>query len=311
MTLEILFAGGAARWPDYRSPLALALAEAGVDARLTDAAPDPAAVDVIIFAPGGPISDLAPFTRLRAVMYLWAGVERVVHTPGLTVPLCRMVDPAMTEGMVEYVTGHVLRHHLGIDTDLARQDGRWQPRSVPIARERRVGILGLGALGRACATALAGLNFPVSGWSRTPRQIPGIRCRSGAAGLEATLAEAEILVTLLPHTPETEGLLDARHLAMLPEGAVIVNPGRGALIDEDALLGALDAGRLAHATLDVFRTEPLPPEHPFWAHPRVTVTPHIAAETRPVTASRVIAENVRRLVAGEPLLHQVDLSRGY
>ncbi len=279
--------------------------------RKCDSAQDPAAVDVIIYAPGGGIADFAPFTGLRAVLNLWAGVERVVGTPGLTAPLCRMVDPAMTEGMVEYVTGHVLRHHLGMDTDITRRDGCWEQRSVPIARERRVGILGLGALGRACATALAGLNFPVSGWSRTPRQIEGIRCRSGAAGLEATLAEAEILVTLLPHTPETEGLLDARHLAMLPEGAVIVNPGRGALIDEDALLAALEAGHIAHATLDVFRTEPLPPEHPFWAHPRVTVTPHIAAETRPVTASRVIAENVRRLTAGEPLLHRVDMGRGY
>ena len=310
MTLEVYFAGREGRWDDYQGPLTEALREVGVDARLRPVAPDPGAVDVIVFAPGA-LEDFAPFTRLRAVLNLWAGVEQVLPIPGLKAPLCRMVDPAMTEGMTEYVVTHVLRHHMGTDLDLARQDGVWRKRAVPIARERRVTVLGLGALGRAAAGALAALNFDVTGWSRTPREVPGIACRSGEEGLEAALSAAEILVTLLPHTPETECLLDARRLAMMPAGAAIVNPGRGALIDDDALLAALDAGHLAHATLDVFRTEPLPSDHPFWAHPQVTVTPHIAAETRPATASRVIAENIRRLVAGEALLHQVDRSRGY
>ncbi len=310
MTLTVFFAARNDLWVDYHGPLATALAEAGVDARLTDHAPDPAAVDVIVYAPGA-LEDFGPFTRLKAVLNLWAGVERVLPVPGLQAPLCRMVDPAMTEGMTEYVVGHVLRHHLGIDIDRARQNGVWQKRSVPIARERRVTVLGLGALGSAAGQALAALNFDVTGWSRTPREVAGLTCLSGDTGLEQALSTAEILVTLLPHTPETESLLDPRRLAMLPRGAVIVNPGRGALIDDDALLAALDEGHIAHATLDVFRTEPLPSDHPFWAHPGVTVTPHIAAETRPVTASRVIAENIRRLTTGEPLLHQVDRARGY
>ena len=311
MTLEVLFAGGPDRWASYRTPLAMALAEAGVDARLADSAEDPERVEVIVYAPGSGPRDFTAYTRLRAVMGLWAGVERIVGNPTLKVPLTRMVDPAMNEGMREYVVGHVLRHHLGLDLDLARQDGVWRQRHVALARERRVGVLGLGALGRAAATALAQLGFSVSGWSRTPRDLPGLACRHGEAGLAEVLDGAEILVTLLPHTPDTEGLLDARRLARLPAGAVIVNPGRGALIDDDALLAALDSGHLAHATLDVFRTEPLPPDHPFWSHPRVTVTPHIASETRPDTASRVIAENLRRLAAGEPLLHLVDRQRGY
>jgi glyoxylate/hydroxypyruvate reductase A len=172
-------------------------------------------------------------------------------------------------------------------------------------------MLGLGELGTACARALAALNFPVTGWSRRARDIPGLRCLSGEDGLRQALEGAQIVVTLLPKTPGTENLLDAWHLAWLPRGAVIVNPGRGALIDDAALLAALDAGHIGHATLDVFRVEPLPPDHPYWHHPRVTVTPHIAAETRPDSASRVIAENIRRGEAGEPLLHRVDRAAGY
>ena len=135
--------------------------------------------------------------------------------------------------------------------------------------------------------------------------------RRARDGLQAALQAADILVLLLPLTDETENLLDARTLALLPEGAMIVNPGRGPLIDDEALIAALDRGHVAHATLDVFREEPLPPEHPFWAHPGVTVTPHIASETRPETASQVIAENIRRGEAGAPFLHLVDRTQGY
>jgi len=307
-----LFAAPARLWPLYREPLAAAFAEAGLAVVMADAATPPEAVDYIIFAPGGPLSDFAPFTRARAVLSLWAGVERIVGNPTLTQPLCRMVDPALAEGMVEWVTGQVLRHHLGIDAHILGQDGIWRGTlTPPLARERGVTILGLGELGRACAAALAALNFRVSGWSRSPKSLPGIRCLSGAAGLAQALAAAEILVALLPDTPDTENLLNTETLARLPRGAILINPGRGSLIDDGALIAALDAGQLAHATLDVFRIEPLPPAHPFWAHPRITVTPHIAAETRPASAARVIAENIRRSEAGLPLLHVVNRERGY
>ncbi|MDZ4094063.1 MAG: NAD(P)-dependent oxidoreductase, partial [Paracoccaceae bacterium] len=165
--------------------------------------------------------------------------------------------------------------------------------------------------GTACARALAALNFPVTGWSRTEKAVPGINCVHGVAGLETALRGAQIVVTLLPNTPQTENLLDARRLGWLPRGAMIVNPGRGALIDDTALLSALDSGQIGHATLDVFRSEPLPQDHAFWAHPGVTVTPHVAADTRTASASRVVAENIRRGEAGEPLLHLVDRKRGY
>jgi glyoxylate/hydroxypyruvate reductase len=310
MTLTILFAAGPARWPTYEPHLAAALAEAGIAARLvTEAAPEE--VDYIVYAPGGTVQDFTPYTRCKAVLNLWAGVERIVGNPTLTQPLCRMVDPALTAGMVEWVTGHVLRHHLGMDRHIVNPDHVWAPEPPPLAAERPVAMLGLGELGRACAAMLVALGFPVRGWSRSPRVVDGIACHHGDAGLQAALTGAEIVVTLLPATLDTENLLDARRLGWLAPGAAIINPGRGTLIDDAALLAALDAGRIGHATLDVFRVEPLPADHPYWAHPRVTVTPHVAAETRPASASRMVAENIRRGEAGEPLLHRVDRDRGY
>jgi glyoxylate/hydroxypyruvate reductase len=301
----ILFAVPAL-WEDYRFELSQALAEAGVATDLvTEVAPGE--VDYIVYAPSSPLQDFSPYTRARAVLSLWAGVERIVGNPTLTQPLCRMVDPALTEGMVEWVVGHTLRHHLGMDRHIVNPGRIWDPTCPPLARERPVTVLGMGALGSACAAALTALNFPVTGWSRSPR--PGVL--HGEDGLRLALASAEVLVTLLPKTPDTENLLNAERLAMLPKGAVILNPGRGPLIDDTALLAALDAGHIGHATLDVFRVEPLPTDHPFWSHPRVTVTPHIAADTRVASAARVIAENIRRGEAGEQFLHLVDRLRGY
>lgn len=309
--MRVLFAAGAARWPHWEGPLRRACAEAGVALDLVTEAP-PATVEAIVYAPtGAPPPDFSGFTACRLVQSLWAGVERIVANPTLTQPLARMVDPGLRQGMVEYVCGHVLRLHLGIDAALAAQDGHWHPVVPPLATERPVAVLGLGELGGACAQALAGLGFAVTGWSRRQRDLPGIPTRHREDGLRAVLSQAQIVVTLLPATPQTENLLDARRLAWLPMGAMIVNPGRGSLIDEGALLQALAEGRVGQATLDVFRTEPLPPAHPFWAHPRVTVTPHVAAETRPATAARVVAENLRRLRDGAPLLYLVDRAAGY
>ena len=310
MPVNVLFAARPDHWRTYETPLKQALAAAGVEANLTtDAAPDK--VDYIVYAPNSEVQDFTPYTRAKAVLNLWAGVENIVGNPTLKIPLARMVDHGLTQGMVEWVTGHVLRHHLGMDRHIMGQDGEWRAEAPPLATQRRVTMLGLGALGTACAQMLAHLGFPVTGWSRRAKDIPGITCLSGEDGLQTALQTADILVLLLPLTDETENLLDARTLALLPEGAMIVNPGRGPLIDDDALIAALDRGHVAHATLDVFREEPLPPEHPFWAHPRVTVTPHIASETRPETASQVIAENIRRGEAGAPFLHLVDRANGY
>ncbi|QBF30257.1 glyoxylate/hydroxypyruvate reductase A [Thalassococcus sp. S3] len=310
MTINVLFAARQERWDTYERPLKDAFSRAGLTADLrTDFAP--AEVDYIVYAPNSDVQDFTPFVRLKAVLNLWAGVEAVVGNKTLTVPLTRMVDHGMTQGMREWVTGHVLRHHLGLDRYLHGQDGTWRPGAPPLAQSRRVTVLGLGELGRACAETLAFLGFDIAGWSRTQKSVAGLLCLSGEDGLQKALERADILVLLLPDTTATRNVLDAKAMAQLPQGAVILNPGRGTLIDDEALLDAVGTGQIAHATLDVFRTEPLPKDHPFWHHPNITVTPHIASETRPETACAVIAENVRRGAAGEALLHVVDRQLGY
>lgn len=308
--LTILMAAGPANWTRYRPHLESALARAGLTARLVQEAPADQ-VDYIVYAPSASLQDFSPYTRTRAVLSLWAGVERIAPNPTLTMPLCRMVDPALTEGMVEWVVGHTLRHHLGLDRYSHNPLHVWDPTCPPLARDRKVAMLGTGALGEACARALMALNFRVEGWGRSAKSLPGLTCHHGPEGLRAVLDGADFVVTLLPRTPQTENTLNARSLGWTKRGAVVLNPGRGALIDDAALLAALDSGQIGAATLDVFRTEPLPPDHPFWAHPRITVSPHIAADTRPDTAAGVIAENIRRGEAGEPFLHLVDRARGY
>ncbi len=308
--ITVQFAAHDARWETYESPLRAAFTTAGlnVDLRRDHA---PGQVDYVVYAPNSPLQDFTPYTRCKAVLNLWAGVEQIVGNQTLTQPLCRMVDHGLSQGMTEWVTGHVLRHHLGMDTHIHGQDGEWRSHVPPLAQDRPVTILGLGTLGQAAGLALTGLGFPVTGWSRSKKSVPGLRCLHGEAGLTQALDQAQIVVLLLPDTPATHNILNARTLAQLPRGAMIINPGRGPLIDDDALLAALDSGQIAHATLDVFRVEPLPADHPFWSHPQVTVTPHIASETRPDTAAQVIAENIIRGETGQPFLHLVDRSLGY
>ncbi len=310
MTQTILMAAGPGNWDRYHQPLADALARAGIAVRISqDAAPE--TVDFIVYAPSSDLQDFAPFTRTRAVFSLWAGVERIVGNQTMTQPLCRMVDPAMAEGMREWVLGHVMRLHLGLDRYTDNPKRIWDPTCPPLARDRRVAMLGVGELGTACARVLQGVGFNVRGWSRSAKTIAGLECLHGEAGLREILSEADFVVTLLPRTAETENLINAASLAACKRGAAILNPGRGWLIDDAALLAALGQGQISHAVLDVFRVEPLPDDHPFWTHPSVTVTPHIAADTRPDTAAGVLAENIRRSLAGEPLLFQVDRAKGY
>lgn len=313
MSLRILFSAPRDDWEDYRDVLPRALAGTGIAATLEHdrEPPDPAGIDYIVYAPSSRLGDFAPYTGAKAVLNLWAGVEGVAGNPTLTQPLCRMVEPGLKEGMVEWVTGHVLRHHLGMDRHVKRTRPHWDYAVPPLARNRTVGILGLGELGAACAGTLAALNFRTLGWSRTKKALEGVETFGGPSGLDEVLDASEILVLLLPATPATESILDARALARMPAGAVVINPGRGPLIDDDALVAALDAGRIAHATLDVFRTEPLPEGHPFWGRGDITVTPHVASATRPETASLSIAENIRRSEAGEPLIGLVDRGAGY
>jgi glyoxylate/hydroxypyruvate reductase len=261
-----------------------------------------------------PPGALAQLPGLRLVHALGAGVEHILAEPGLAsdVPVVRLVDPYMTNAMVEYVEHQVLRlHRQDIAYRKQQHERVWRELAQPNAAQRRVGILGLGALGGEAALRLEVIGFDVAGWSRTARRLKGIVCFAGADGLAQLLARSDILVCLLPLTPATENILDARLFASLPPGAAIVNGARGAHLVEDDLIAALDSGHLSAAVLDVFRTEPLPPDHPFWSHPRIVVTPHAAAATNPATAAPIVADALQRFAAGKTVLNLVDRGRGY
>jgi glyoxylate/hydroxypyruvate reductase A len=311
MPVNALFSAKDDDWTDYGDCLRAAFDQAGLEVNLSRDF-GPSETDYIIYSPASPLQDFTPFVRTKAVLSLWAGVERLVGNTTLRMPLARMVDEGLTQAMVEWVVAQVLRHHLDLDSTILGQDGVWRHRRPRMSRDRPVTVLGLGVLGAACTKALADLGFPVTGWSRTPKAVPeAIRCLHGTDGLREALTASEIVVLLLPLTAGTENLLSHEQFALMAHGGVIINPGRGPLIDDEALLAALDSGQIGHATLDVFRIEPLPAAHPFWAHPRVTVSPHVAAFTPPETASAVIAENIRRGEAGLPFLHLVDRQQGY
>lgn len=279
---------------------------------------DPAEVEVALVA-NPPPGALQRLSALRLVQSLWAGVDRLLADPTLPagVPLARMVDPAMTASMAETALWAVLALHRGF-FDYARQQrlARWQALPQRRADEVRVAVLGMGELGRAVATRLAGQGYRVEGW-RQGASVPGSRAdlpvpaHEGPAALEPLLAASDIVVNLLPLTPATRDLFDARRFEAMKRGAALVNLARGAQVVEADLQTALDAAQLSHAVLDVFQVEPLPPEHPFWRHPRVTVLPHAAALTDPRSAAKVVAANVRALRAGRPLAHLVDRRRGY
>ena len=257
---------------------------------------------------------LASLPNLKLILSLGAGVDHILCDPQLPagVPIVRLVDPYLTDAMGEYVALQVLRlHRRDLDYRAQQQAEVWRELAQKNAGERPVGILGFGEIGQAVGGKLAALGFPVSGWGRRERMIAGFRTYAGAGGLSQLLTESEILVCLLPLTPETTGILCARTFAALPRGAGLVNAGRGRHLVENDLLAALDGGQLSAAVLDVFRDEPLPPGHPFWRHPRIVITPHVAADTHPPTALPIIADAIRDLEAGRPVANLVDPRRGY
>lgn len=310
MTIKILFSANDENWKRYKEPLQDALDNKSLDYELGRTI-TPSEVDYIIYAPSSSMQDFSPYTKLKAVLNLWAGVEGVTNNKTLNVPLARMVDSGLTDGMVEWVTGHALRHHLGIDKHIHGQDGIWRSYVPPLAKDRIITILGLGTLGTACGIALKRLGFNVRGWSRREKRVDGIICFYGDDQVDSSLMDADIVVLLLPDTPLTQNILNQHTLNLLKRGAFVLNPGRGPLIDDDALLAALETGQIEHATLDVFRIEPLPQNHQYWSNNKVTVIPHKASETRPKTASQVIAMNIERAENGQELLYLVDRENGY
>jgi glyoxylate/hydroxypyruvate reductase A len=274
---------------------------------------DPAAIEyAMVWQP--PPGLLAGLPNLRLIVGLGAGIDHLLGDPELPrdVPIMRLVDPYMTDAMSEYVVLQVLRLHRQDLDYLAQQRARlWEEREQKNAAERPVGILGFGTLGQDAGRKLKALGFTVAGWSRTTKAVPGFATFAGADGLATVAARSEILVCLLPLTAATQGILNASLFARLPRGAGLVNAGRGGHLVEADLIPALESGQLSGAVLDVFRDEPLPSGHPFWGHPRIIVTPHIAAETHPPTAAAIIRDAIRRFAAGQPIANLVDPAQGY
>jgi glyoxylate/hydroxypyruvate reductase len=253
------------------------------------------------------------FPNLELLFSVGAGIDQFdlgALPPDL--PVVRMTEPGITAGMVEYVTMAVLGLHRDLPAYLDGQRRReWRPLRVQPAAKRRVGVLGLGRLARAVLDRLAAFGFPLAGWSRSRREIPGVACHAGPDELPAMLERSDILVCLLPLTDATRGILGAGLFSRLPQGAALVHVGRGPQLDHDALLAALDGGRLSAVWLDVTEPEPLPADHRLWSHPKVVLTPHIASMTQPETAVDLVLDAIRRHRAGEPLPGLVDRARGY
>ena len=263
-----------------------------------------------------PPGSLQGLPKLRLIQSLWAGVEGLLADPTLPphVPLARMVDPAMNAAMAETALWAVLSLHRGFFANAAAQRaGVWQQQVQRPAAQVAVVVLGLGQMGAAAARRLQQQGYRVAGWHLhgTAATIDGVAQHGGEAALLPLVAASDIVVNLLPLTAATRGLLDARLFAAMPAGSAIVNLARGAhLVDAD-LLAALDSGHLQHAVLDVFHHEPLPSGHRFWQHPRLTLLPHVAAQTDPQSAAAVVAGNIRALVQGAPIAHLVQRGRGY
>ncbi|MFY7836606.1 MAG: 2-hydroxyacid dehydrogenase [Novosphingobium sp.] len=260
-----------------------------------------------------PADFIAQFPNLEVLFSVGAGIDQLpLDALPPQVRVVRMVEQGIITGMAEYVAMACLALHRDLPFFISEQRaGRWTYRHTRLGAETRVGVMGLGELGKAALEMLKPLGFALSGWSRSAHNIDGVTCFAGADGFDAFLAQADIFVCLLPLTEETRGILCRETFEKMPRGSAVVNAGRGGHLVADDLIAALDSGQLRAAMLDVTVPEPLPEGHPFYGHPAIFLTPHVAAETRHATAGGVLADNVLRLLADEPLLGEVDRTRGY
>ena len=292
-----------------------AMAAAGIDAVVQgrdNYAPE--AIDYVLsFRP--PPGLLRSLPNLKVVFSLGAGVDGFLADPEFPkhIPLVRFVDTSLSTEMAQYVLLHVLLvHRSQRELDAAQKEGKWVQTMLPRrTQDTRVGILGLGEIGTVSARLLVELGFAVSGWSRTPKNVPGVKSFAGAEALKPFLAQCDILICLLPLTPDTRGILNARTFAMLPKGAFVINAARGSHVVEADVIPAIDSGLLSGVALDVFQTEPLPATSPFWRHSKVTVTPHIAAISELGPSVQMVVDGIRRHQRGDALANVVDISRGY
>ncbi|MDP3760466.1 MAG: glyoxylate/hydroxypyruvate reductase A [Ramlibacter sp.] len=308
--MSILYRSDAARAAGWASYFARHAPD--LDFRIWPHAGDLKEVEYLI-AWQAPPEFLTELPNLKVLFSSGAGIDHVdLSAVPAHIPLVRMVEPGIINGMVEYVSLAVLALHRDFFDYVAQKAaGVWNPLEVPPASARTIGVMGMGSLGCAVLERLAAFGFRLRGWNRSPRAMDGVEIFAGADQLQPFLEGCDVLVCLLPLTPATHGILDREVFSVLPKGAALINVGRGPhLVDAD-LLAALDSGHLSHAVLDVTDPEPLPSGHPFWAHPRVFVTPHVASMTQPETAAPILLENIRRHQRGEALQGRIDPARGY
>jgi len=260
-----------------------------------------------------PANGLADFSALKAVLSLGAGINQLdLSSLPHPVPIARLVDNSLTQTMVEYARAAVFRYHRALHRFEQHSRQRlWQFETPLLAQQRCIGVLGLGELGSAIAQALAKDGFNVQGFSRNPKTLPSIACYSGEQGLYQLAGQVDMLINVLPLTPKTDGLLNRQLFSCFNQPVFLINMGRGTHLIEEDLLEALDSGQIEAATLDVTPIEPLPDESLLWNHPKVLITPHVAGLSSPQQAAVNLSENIRRTMAGKPLLNQVDLTRGY
>ncbi|MEQ9643176.1 MAG: glyoxylate/hydroxypyruvate reductase A [Alphaproteobacteria bacterium] len=274
---------------------------------------DPAEIDyALVWKP--PAGMIAGLPNCKVIFSIAAGIDHILADPErpTALPIVRMVDPALRDMMSEHAMLGVLYFHRFLGHYLENQPkGIWDRKWARHTPDHHVAVLGLGHIGAEVARKFAVYGFQVHGWSRSEKRIPGVECRTGDKGLTDVLSRANYVVNVLPLTDETRTILSATTFELMPKGAVIVNLGRGGHVAEDDLIPALDSGQLGGAFLDVFETEPLPKDHPFWRHPKIVVTPHVAGELLPQSCAQVLASNVRKHIAGETIPHIVDLERGY
>lgn len=284
-----------------------------IDFRTLETLGDKSDIEVVL-AWKPPAGLIASFPNVKLIVSLGMGVDHLLADDRLPpgVPIVRIMDDGLVGQMSEYAIYWALRHHRDIDRYAESQRAKsWKPEDFVDTIDRRIGIMGLGSIGQDTARKFAMLGFPTAGWSRTQKTLDGIETFHGQDGFVKFLARTDILVNVLPLTRETRGILDAKAFATLPKGAYLINMARGGHVVDDDLLAALAAGQVSGAALDVFNVEPLPADHPYWTHPKVRVTPHIAGATNPRTASPGVIENIKRRRAGQPLINTVDPKTGY
>ena len=301
------------RTAEYKKVLADEIKTQSLDCNLVENLSNTSDINAIIYSDDCDISDFSIFSDETVIFSIFAGVEKTLLNKTITQPLVRLIDIEMTECMAEWCVAHVLRYHLDLDEFIKPVKKEWKTinKERLLANQIDIGILGLGTLGTATAKKFKKLDFKVTGWSATEKKISGVNSLVGQEGLRKILSTSNYLILLLPLTAQTRNIINSSSLKTVKNGAVLINAGRGGLIEDNDLLKALDSGKLSGCTLDVFNEEPLPQEHPFWFHEKVTITPHISAPTRLKSSIKSILANVCRIKEGLQPIGLVEKKRFY